>query len=101
MTHEHQCTDLCIADPSRAVQHEHWTPELYSAQATIRNQQGEKVAIVPTGKANADTFMRRYRLVVHAPEMERVLVAALRDEDTWRETAVRILRATGGEVQDR
>ena len=93
----------------RAVEHEHWRGEPYGAQVTIRNGQGDKVALVPVpararrpgqsveidAERRADLVMRRARLIVAAPDLERILADALTGRDGWRAAAESVLQDTG------
>jgi hypothetical protein len=82
-------------NPRRAAVHEHWHGEPYGKQVTVRNNRGMKVALVPVDGDKADDAVRRARLVIWAPELERIVWAALSGQDGWQERARDALRATG------
>lgn len=91
--------------------HEHWHGLPANKQVTIRNDAGEKVAIVPVKAASIgvrdgqngysheqtdiDRATRLVNLIISAPDMERLLWMALKGEGDWRPVAAAVLRFTG------
>lgn len=91
--------------------HEHWHGRPSNKQITVRNAEGEKVAIVPVKAASvgiqdrqngyshtqedADRAIRLMNLIISAPDMERLLWMALKGDEDWRPVAAAVLRFTG------